>query len=157
VCPATRCRLGPTEERGARFDCGTPWEYEFFLNAGSAANIDDLYFHADVPAWHDFMEHDTYDEFWQRQNALQHLGDIRHPVLNVAGWFDTEDFYGPMAIYRTIEERTPGIANTLVVGPWLHGGWRSMLGDRECTENCVNGHGVGFLKGETHGSRRAGV
>ena len=26
-----------------------------------------------------------------------------------------------------------------------------------CQVNCVNGHGVGFTKGETHGSRRAGV
>jgi len=47
----------------------------------------------------------------------------------VAGWFDTEDFYGPMSIYRTIEAENPGIENTLVVGPWLHGGWRSMSGE----------------------------
>jgi len=124
-----RRRDAPTEEREGPFDYGTPSGYEFFLDAGAASNIDDLYFHGDVPAWRDFMEHGTYDEYWQRQNALQHLDGIDHAVLNVAGWFDTEDFYGPMSIYRTIEARNPGTENTLAVGPWLHGGWRRMLGD----------------------------
>ena len=50
-------------------------------------------------------------------------------MLNVAGWFDAEDFYGPMETYRTIEKATPKNLNTLVVGPWLHGGWASMPGD----------------------------
>ena len=124
-----RVRTGPTESRSGRFDYGTPWGYEFFLNAGSAANIDAEYFHGDVIAWNDFMEHGTYDEYWQRQNALLHLDGIDHAVLNVAGWFDTEDYYGPMSIYRTIEEKSPASQNTLAVGPWLHGGWRSMDGD----------------------------
>ena len=125
-----RRRDAPTEEGAGAFDYGTPSGYDFFLEAGSAANIDDLYFHGDVPAWNDFMEHDTYDDYWQRQNALPHLRDIRHPILNVAGWFDTEDFYGPMSIYRTIEAENPGTENTLVAGPWLHGGWSRMLGDQ---------------------------
>ena len=124
-----RRRDAPTEEGAGAFDYGTPSGYDFFLDAGSAANIDDLYFHGDVPAWNDFMEHDSYDDYWQRQNALPHLRDIRHPILNVAGWFDTEDFYGPMSIYRTIEAENPGTENTLVAGPWLHGGWSRMLGD----------------------------
>ncbi len=124
-----RVRTGPSESRSGRFDYGTPWGYEFFLKAGSAANIDDRYFHGDVIAWNDFMEHGTYDEYWQRQNALLHLDGIDHAVLNVAGWFDTEDYYGPMSIYRTIEEMSPASQNTLAVGPWLHGGWRSMDGD----------------------------
>ena len=124
-----RRRDGPTDARGAAFDYGTDSGYDFFLEAGAASNIDDLYFHGEVPAWNDFMDHDTYDDYWQNQNALAHLGGIGHPILNVAGWFDTEDFYGPMSIYRTIEAENPGTENTLAAGPWLHGGWRRMLGD----------------------------
>ncbi|MDE2754586.1 MAG: CocE/NonD family hydrolase [Gemmatimonadota bacterium] len=124
-----RRRDAPTDARTGGFDYGTNSGYDFFLEAGAASNIDALYFHGDVPAWNDFMEHDTYDEYWQRQNALPHLRNIRHPILNVAGWFDTEDFYGPMSIYRTIEAENPGTENTLVAGPWLHGGWSRMLGD----------------------------
>ncbi|HHZ98087.1 MAG TPA: CocE/NonD family hydrolase [Candidatus Marinimicrobia bacterium] len=124
-----RTRDVPTEQRVGPFDYGTPWGYEFFMEAGSASNIDALYFQGDVPAWQEFMEHDTYDEYWKRQDALQYLDGIDHAILNVAGWFDTEDFYGPMSIYRTVEERNPNSENTLVVGPWLHGGWRRMWGD----------------------------
>ena len=124
-----RRRDAPTDVRPGGFDYGTNSGYDFFLEAGSASNIDALYFHGDVPAWNDFIEHDTYDEYWQRQNALPHLRNIEHPILNVAGWFDTEDFYGPMSIYRTIEAKNPGTENTLAAGPWLHGGWSRMLGD----------------------------
>lgn len=124
-----RRRDAPTATRPERFDYGTPWGYEFFLQAGSAANVDERYFGGEVPAWRDFMRHPDYDEYWQRQNVLPALRDIAVPVLNVAGWFDTEDFYGPFATYRAIEQQNPGLENTLVVGPWLHGGWRSMPGD----------------------------
>jgi putative CocE/NonD family hydrolase len=125
-----RLRAGPTESRGARFDYGTPWGYKFFLDLGTVAEINDRYFHDQVPAWNEFMEHGTYDEYWTRQVALRDLDGISHPILNVAGWFDAEDFYGPMSIYRTLEEENPGNQSTLAAGPWLHGGWRSMDGDR---------------------------
>ena len=53
------------------------------------------------------MEHGTYDEYWQDQDVLQHLSGIEPAVLNVAGWFDAEDFYGPMGIYYEIEKNDP--------------------------------------------------
>lgn len=124
-----RLRTAPTEKRSRRFDYGTPWGYKFFLEIGTVSRINELYFHDQVPAWNEFMEHGTYDEYWQSQNALNYLKDIKHPILNVAGWFDAEDFYGPMSIYYTIEKENPENKSTLVVGPWLHGGWRSMEGD----------------------------
>ena len=124
-----RRRDQPTENRPERFDYGTESGYDFFLSVGSAASVDELFFGNEVPAWRDFIEHPNYDEFWQNQNALNYLMDIDHPVLNVAGWFDTEDFYGPMSIYQTIEANNPDNQSTLVVGPWLHGGWRRMDGD----------------------------
>jgi len=123
-----RRRDQPTEQRNRRFDYGTPWGYDFFLDIGPLANINELFFHNDVPAWNEFMEHGAYDDYWQNQNALVSLEDITHPVLNVAGWFDAEDFYGPTSIYYTLEETNPTNQSTLVVGPWLHGGWRSMSG-----------------------------
>ncbi|MFQ5789970.1 MAG: CocE/NonD family hydrolase, partial [Acidobacteriota bacterium] len=77
----------------------------------------------------EFMDHGSYDDYWQKQNVLRYLKGVEHPVLNVAGWFDAEDFYGPMSIYYTLEENIPENQSTLVVGPWLHGGWNRMNGD----------------------------
>ena len=123
-------RSGPSESRGrAVFQYGTPDGYDFFLRLGPVANVDKRYFHNRVPAWNDYMRHGTYDEYWKRRNALRYLKNIRHPVLHVAGWFDAEDFYGPMSIYATIEKGTPDNQGLLVVGPWRHGGWAGESGE----------------------------
>ena len=45
------------------------------------------------------------------------------PNLNVAGWWDQEDYYGPVKIYETLEKNDADHKNYLVVGPWRHGGW----------------------------------
>jgi predicted acyl esterase len=45
------------------------------------------------------------------------------PTLNVAGWWDQEDFYGPQKIYETLEPRDRAKSNFFVAGPWNHGGW----------------------------------
>jgi putative CocE/NonD family hydrolase len=52
------------------------------------------------------------------------------PTLNVAGWWDQEDFYGPVRIYEALEPHDAKGLNFLVVGPWNHGGWNSREGNR---------------------------
>ena len=39
------------------------------------------------------------------------------PTLNVAGWWDQEDFYGPVTIYGELEKHDTANRNFLVVGP----------------------------------------
>ena len=112
-----------SRDQGVRFDYGTENGYEFFLALGPLANVNKRYFGGRVPTWNEYMEHGTYDEYWQRQDVLQHMKDIRPAVLNVAGWFDAEDFYGPLSIYREIEKNDPQNGSILVCGPWPHGGW----------------------------------
>jgi putative CocE/NonD family hydrolase len=122
-------REGETEQRSARFDYGTTEGYKFFLELGPVSNVNKNYFHNRVPTWNEYMEHGDYDEYWEKQNVLRYLNSIVHPILHVAGWFDAEDFYGPMSIYKTIEEKNPQNKSLLVVGPWLHGGWARSRGD----------------------------
>jgi putative CocE/NonD family hydrolase len=127
-----RTRAGQGTERGSAFSYGTPDGYRFFMEAGAPARIDSLYFHGEVPAWNDFMNHGNYDRYWQTQNVLAHLETVPAdlPILNVAGWFDAEDFYGPTSIYYTLEKLHPRNRSVLAIGPWLHGGWNSMPGDQ---------------------------
>ena len=124
-----RTRPGQTEQSSARFSYGTPDGYRFFLELGPVSNVDKLYFHNQVPTWNEYMDHGDYDDYWKEQDVLQYLNNIKHPILNVAGWFDAEDFYGPMSIYYTVEAKNPDNKSILVVGPWLHGGWSRMDGD----------------------------
>ena len=67
--------------------------------------------------------HPNYDEFWQKRSILPHLKDIDHAIMTVGGWFDAEDLYGPLNIYKTVEKNSPGSYNTIVMGPWSHGDW----------------------------------
>lgn len=126
---SARARSGPTENRGTPFDYGTPDGYRFFLEAGGVGNINAKYFQNRVPTWNEYMQHPNYDEYWEKQNPLKYLKNVSHPVLNVAGWFDAEDFFGPVETYRAVEKLNPTNKNTIIVGPWLHGGWSSMPGD----------------------------
>ena len=123
-------RSGPSGKRSEPvFGYGTPDGYQFFLDVGPVANVNRLFFKGRVPTWNQYLEHGVYDEYWALQNVLRYLQNIQHPILNVAGWFDAEDFFGPMSIYQTIERETPGNQSTLVVGPWRHGGWGADGGD----------------------------
>ena len=77
----------------------------------------------------EIVEHPNYDEFWQKRNLLPHLKNIRHAVMTVGGWFDAEDLAGPLNIYKTIEKNNPKIYNTIVMGPFSHGGWSRESGN----------------------------
>lgn len=122
---SAQVRSAPSTSGGKRLDPGTPDGYQFFLDLGPLANVNKLYFHDQVPEWNLYMENADYDEYWAKQNPLAHLQNINLPVLNVASWFDAEDFYGPMTIYQQIEKLNPVNKSTLVVGVWTHGGWNS--------------------------------
>ena len=58
-----------------------------------------------------------------RQAFAPWLNRVTVPTLNVAGWWDQEDFYGPIKIYELLEKHDTRKDNFLVVGPWNHGGW----------------------------------
>ncbi|AKF81655.1 X-Pro dipeptidyl-peptidase [Myxococcus fulvus 124B02] len=117
-------RPAPTDnEDWNRFQFGTPDGYQFFLDLGPLSNADTKHMKGDVAFWKDVVAHPNYDAFWQARNLLPHLKNIKAAVLTVGGWYDTEDLYGPLRTYAAIEKQNPGTQNTLLIGPWPHGGW----------------------------------
>jgi putative CocE/NonD family hydrolase len=116
---------GPTGQFWFRFpEIHTRDGYKFYMDLGplknSSAYYDDEHFF-----WQQLVEHPNYDEFWQRRNILPHLRNVDHAVMTVGGWFDAEDLYGPLNIYRTLEHENTNEYNVLVMGPWSHGQWAS--------------------------------
>jgi hypothetical protein len=116
-------REGPYDTNHRIFNAPSPDGYRFFLDLGPLSNTDSRYFHGHVPEWNRYMAHPDYDGYWRCQNVSPYLKGINIPTLHVAGWFDAEDFYGPMTIYQRIEATTPNNRSTLVVGPFSHSGW----------------------------------
>jgi putative CocE/NonD family hydrolase len=104
--------------------------FEWYLDLGPLANVNRKYFHNNLPTWNDFVKHPNYDAFWKKQAFAPHLDKVTVPTLNVAGWWDQEDFYGAVRIYELLERHDKANQNYLVVGPWNHGGWASGDGQK---------------------------
>ena len=103
--------------------------YDWFLRLGPLSNANARYFHGGIPTWNDFITHSSYDEFWKRHAVSYGLQETTVPNLNVSGWWDQEDFYGPVTTYERLEKTDKKNLNYLVVGPWNHGGWGSGRGN----------------------------
>lgn len=94
----------------------------FFNELGTVKEATDKYY-KDNFFMQEIIENPNYDSFWQSRNLLPHLKNIDHAVMTVGGWFDAEDLAGPLNIYKTIEKTSPKAKNTIVMGPFSHGGW----------------------------------
>ncbi len=124
-------RPEPTDKAGWKpFNFGTPDGYQFFLNLGPLSNVNQQHFKNKMAFWNDIVAHPNYDSFWQSRNILPHLKNIKAAMLTVGGWYDTEDLYGPLNTFAQIEKYNPGIQNTMIIGPWIHGGWNRTDGDK---------------------------
>lgn len=109
------------------FDHGTPDGYDFFLRMGPLRYADKLHLKGEVAFWNEMMKHGTYDDFWKSRNIRQYVNkDVKPAVLTVGGWFDAENLFGALHIGKNVASK-PG--NTLVMGPWVHGGWNRGDGD----------------------------
>ena len=109
--------IKPTSEDGLKFyrELGT-------LKDGYDKYYKDNFFMTEI------MNHPNYDEYWQKRSLLPHLKNVNHAVMTVGGWYDAEDLFGPLNIYKTIEKTSPKAKNTIVMGPFSHGAWARETG-----------------------------
>lgn len=120
----------PTTEWNRGLDHGTPDGFQFFKDLGPLTNVNERHFKGEIAFWNEVIKHPNYDDFWQRRNILPHLKNVAPAVMVVGGLYDAEDLYGTFQTYYSIERQNPGVFNSLVVGPWIHGGWARTPGDR---------------------------
>jgi hypothetical protein len=123
--------LETSKEANTNFAFDRADTYQWYGDLGVLSNVNEKYFHGKMPTWNDFVAHPNYDEFWQKQSFPRYInGSPKVPNLNVAGWWDQEDFYGPVKVYELFEKSDPQHLNYLVAGPWNHGGWRGADGSK---------------------------
>ncbi|HZE96564.1 MAG TPA: CocE/NonD family hydrolase [Planctomycetota bacterium] len=103
--------------------------YSFFLELGTLSEMESTYFKGDVPYWNEMRQHPNYDDWWKARNIRPHLKGMKPAMMTVGGWFDAEDLFGALNVYEAIEKQSPGATNTIVMGPWYHGGWSSSDGE----------------------------
>jgi putative CocE/NonD family hydrolase len=117
------------KNQNTHFNFETYDTYQWYLNLGPLSNINAKYLHNSIPFWNSMVEHANYDEFWQKEGWINQLHSSTVPNLNVAGFWDQEDPWGPWQIFRHAEENDPDHTNFIVAGPWYHGEWQSPKGE----------------------------
>lgn len=100
-----------------------PDAYKFFLEAGNSQHLGEKYYQGKIGFWQEICDHPAYDAFWQARSTQNFLTGVKCAVLTVGGLFDAEDMYGAYATFHGVEKHNPGTLNSLVIGPWSHGGW----------------------------------
>ena len=104
--------------------------YSWYLKLGPLSNANADYLHGKIPFWNEMMEHPNYDAFWKSEAWVNQLHNSPVPNLNVAGFWDQEDPWGPWQIFRHEAEHDPDHTDLMVAGPWFHGEWQTPEGDR---------------------------
>jgi len=117
------------KSKNTHFEFGTHDTYSWYLALGPLSNVNAKYLHEKIPYWNDIVAHPDYDGFWKQQAWIRQLHASTVPNLNVAGFWDQEDPWGPWRIFRHAAEHDPDHTNFIVAGPWNHGGWRGPKGD----------------------------
>jgi putative CocE/NonD family hydrolase len=103
--------------------------YEWYLKLGPLSNINAKYLHGSIKNWNDIVAHPDHDSFWKREAWVNQIEGSTVPNLNVAGFWDQEDPWGPWQIFRRAARHDPDNTNFIVAGPWFHGSWYVLKGD----------------------------
>lgn len=120
-----RPRPEPTKkfEKTSQFEHESPDGYEFFMKLVPLNETVPKQFQGESEFIRQVMEHGAYDEFWQARNLRTHLVGIKPAVLTVGGWFDAENLFGALEVYKQLKKNSPQTKQHLVMGPWDHGQW----------------------------------
>ena len=101
--------------------------YDYFLQAGSFAGAVKKSGAGMLPTWKAFLKHPAYDRYWRKRAVEYHLKSVTVPTLEVGGWWDQEDMWGPQEEYAVLEKHNqpdnPAHRVYLALGPWYHGQW----------------------------------
>ena len=97
--------------------------YTYFLDAGSAANAGKEGGLTGLPTWQAFLHNASYDHFWQARAVQPHLTSVTVPTLEVGGYWDQEDMWGPQEEYAVLKPHDTKHEVFMVLGPWNHGEW----------------------------------
>jgi uncharacterized protein len=117
------------KNKNTHFEFNTYDTFDWYLTLGPLANINEKFLHGKIPAWNEVTEHPDYDEYWKKEAWVRQLHASTVPNLNVAGFWDQEDPWGPWQIFRHAEEHDSDHTNFMVAGPWFHGQWQTPKAD----------------------------
>lgn len=81
-----------------------------------------------LPAWNQWLEHSSHDEYWQAISIAERYASLDVPALHIGGWFDLF-LRGTIANYQGMSKTDA--PQRLIVGPWAHAVTYDALGEVE--------------------------
>ena len=94
-----------------------------------------------VRHFQDWLDHPSYDAYWEPLNLENRASEMIVPALNIGGWYDVF-LRSTIGSYKTMTQEaaseTARSGQRLVIGPWPHG-WNvsSRTGDQEFGEDAL--------------------
>ncbi|HMH21716.1 MAG TPA: CocE/NonD family hydrolase [Puia sp.] len=135
-------RPQPTTIGPSGFDYFTRDNYKFYLETGPIKNL--LKYTGDsIAFWKELYQHPNLDDWWKARNARVAMYDIKPAMLVVGGLFDAEDCFGAWNLYKAIKAQSPATNSHLVMGPWYHGQWSSLVNPGFRLGNVIFGSNTG--------------
>ncbi len=103
--------------------------YGFYLKFPTLDSLSKATGVAKYPVWQSFVDHPSWDGFWQARSLPNVMPRPEVPTLWVGGTWDAEDILGPQLTYAALEKNDSNRWNYLVLGPWSHNQWNRPGGD----------------------------
>ena len=107
---------GHTLQNLSELDLGAAFHYLPFREADTKLG-------RTIPAWRDWIDHPTLDEYWKKQQFQEKMLDAKVPILHVSGWYD-DVLIGTLENYLNLSTRAADSATRarqwLLLGPWPH-------------------------------------
>ena len=97
--------------------------FDFFLRNVNFAGAAKTAGMEKLPTAMRFVAEPTYTAGWQAMAVERQLTKVEVPTLEVGGYWDQEDMWGPQAEYAALKPHDAKHEVYLVLGPWNHGGW----------------------------------
>ncbi len=111
---------------GAAFSKALDWDWVMPVNVYPPLQGEDTRY------FFDWLEHDTYDEYWKRWSIDEDYSRIDVPALHIAGWYDVfltgtvHNFTGLRAGAGSDKARA---TQKLIIGPWYHIPWQPLVNE----------------------------
>jgi uncharacterized protein len=115
--------LGMESSKQATFGKLPEDAYDYFLKEGSFASAAHNAKLDELPTGKAFLSNPAYDKFWRSRAVQPHLTTVTVPTLEVGGWWDQEDMWGPQAEYAAMRPHDTKHELFMTLGPWNHGEW----------------------------------
>ncbi|KGF79305.1 glutaryl-7-ACA acylase [Massilia sp. JS1662] len=99
-------------------------DYDMYLRAGSAGALGRERGLEQSGFWNKVVAHPSYDAFWREQAMDKVLArqPVTVPTLLVHSFWDAEDIYGAIAVWKAVKPHDTENNVFLSLGPWSHGG-----------------------------------